>query len=1056
MGHDILDWVIQVEDEKFLIYHNITPHHFFPAGSPNHYYSQLGRKQLDLLKNVIKASICDSHINEEELIGLGYKDTTVIPLLINIDDILKKNWNQEIEVKNSYYFNVLFVGRISPNKCQHDLVIVANYLRSLFPIPFKIHLVGGYEHNDPYYQELKKSVDRYGLSEIVHLTGKVSEEDLYGYYRLADLFVSMSEHEGFGVPLIEAMVFDVPVIAYNSSNIPYTLGNSGLLLNTKNHLEIASLIEYIAQNKNIRRRIIERQRQHLRSYSLSSIIQKLITFFKNNHIHIPCYPDEFIQNMNSDSIQYQIEGPFDSSYSLAMVNREIARALNGTYPDKVTLHSTDGLGDYNPSNNPLPKDIQKMWDLGKANQDVHAVIRNLYPPRVSNMKGTINILGSYGWEESGFPGEYIDGFYAHLDGIATMSDYVTQLLISNGVSLPIITMGIGVDHCLTVKEKQYYKNLGKGFRFLHISSGFPRKGIDVLLKAYTMAFTNLDDVTLIIKTVPHYLNTVSNQVHHYRKNMKSCPNIILIDEDLDYGYIINLYKRCNAYVGPSRGEGFGLPFAEAMLFGLPVIITGYGGQLDFADKDNAWLIDYSFAYAETHIGLNDSVWVEPDAEHLATLMKEIASQSPDLIQKKTKRAKETIQEQYTWNQCARRLDQFVHALDSSESKPGDRIRLGWVSGWGTKKQVAKYSGSLLHSFDPALFHVTVFSNTPPVQPSDDQHQAIHYWNNIPNSSLDSLYSEVVSKNIDILLIHFEFGFFDIGIFGKFIDSLSEKDVAIIIIMHSTVDYNDPGNNVSLRSIGESLRKVQRIFVHCVNDLNQLKEYGIICNTALFPHGVDECPSVDIKNLKRDMDLQEKKIIASYGHILPYKGITELLYAFKIVHNQIPESHLLLISTTVSSQESLSLLEECRSLIQDLNLEAHITLITNYLEDRDSLALLSLSDVIVYPYQYAHKASSNAVRLGLASGKPVLCTPLITFNDVAPIIYYLSGTDHESIALGIISSLQKTHIHSDAQLKWIEQHQWSSLSKRLMNIIASIQKHSTMAFSHKVPLFENVK
>ena len=93
------------------------------------------------------------------------------------------------------------------------------------------------------------------------------------------------------------------------------------------------------------------------------------------------------------------------------------------------------------------------------------------------MIGDKKILGIYGWEESGFPLEYVNGFHAHLDGIATMSDYATQLLINNGISLPIQTVGIGVDHCLTIKEKKYRRSLGKGFRFLHISSCFPRKGL---------------------------------------------------------------------------------------------------------------------------------------------------------------------------------------------------------------------------------------------------------------------------------------------------------------------------------------------------------------------------------------------------------------------------------------------------------------------------------------------------------------------------------------------------------------------------------------------------
>ena len=1040
MGHDIFDWITSLPDEKYLIYHNITPHDFFPMGSPNNYYSQLGRRQLELFKDFVKGSICVSKYNQQELLDLGFQNTRVIPLLLNIDEILRKKWNQEIEIRNSYQFNILFVGRIAPNKCQHDIIEIGSYLKSVLTIPFKIHLIGGYDPGDPYYQDLCTRIKNKNLSDFVNIPGKVSDEDLYGYYRAADLFLCMSEHEGFGVPLIEAMVFNIPIIAYNSSNIPYTLGNSGILVNKKDPLVIATLIEYLLKNRYILRRITRVQREHLKSFSIHALMNKILDFFSEHDVLVPLNPVTVLKNPPLECNRYRIEGPFDSSYSLAIVNREIALALHTIHPHKVSLYSTDGLGDYSPSCNQISPDVQKMWREACSNPYADVVIRNLYPPRVSNMIGDKKILGSFGWEESGFPSEYINGFNAHLDGIATVSNYVTQLLINNGVSLPIQTMGNGVDHCLTIEEKKYRRSLGKGFRFLHISSCFPRKGVDILLKAYSMAFTIQDDVTLIIKTFPNPHNTVEEQIKDIKKNNNNCPDIFLINEDLDYGYIINLYKRCHALVAPSRGEGFGLPMAEAMLFYLPVITTGYGGQSDFCTDDTAWLIDYSFAYAKTHMNLPNSVWVEPSVDHLAKTMRDFFSGHVIKRKEKLQLAKVNILDNYSWFKCAERLDNFVSEINWDKNPKKERIRLGWVTSWGTKCGIASYSNFLLQYFDRAFFDVTIFSNSPMEEQDDHVDEIITCWNDASDSSLERLLSEVDKNKIDCLVIQFNFGFFNIKALGELIETLKEHRIVIIIMMHSTADVEKSDFHASLSWIRNSLKKVEKIFVHGVKDLNQLKDFGIISNVSIFPHGLCENVSLNCEQLKQEMNLVKKRIIGSYGFLLPHKGIIELIYAFKEFKNKYSDSHLFLVNAVYPINESLSLVGQCKSLIQSLNLVPDITMITDYLEDEVSLSLLSLSDVIVYPYQLTQESSSAAIRHGIVTGKPVVCTPLSIFDDVKPIVHFLPGISPQDIFLGLDALFRDERIllsRHDIQKEWIKNHNWKVISQRLQNIIMAL-------------------
>ena len=138
-----------------------------------------------------------------------------------------------------------------------------------------------------------------------------------------------------------------------------------------------------------------------------------------------------------------------------------------------------------------------------------------------------------------------------------------------------------------------------------------------MLRAWGDAFTSSDDVTLLIKTFPNPHNTAQQLLAEARRGNPHYPNVVVIEEDLADGQLKALVEMSDALVAPSRGEGFGLPIAEAMLSGLPVIATGYGGHMDFCDAENTWLVDYEFARAKMHFGLVDSIWVEPCADDLA-------------------------------------------------------------------------------------------------------------------------------------------------------------------------------------------------------------------------------------------------------------------------------------------------------------------------------------------------------------------------------------------------------------------------------------------------------
>ena len=327
-----------------------------------------------------------------------------------------------------------------------------------------------------------------------------------------------------------------------------------------------------------------------------------------------------------ECIIWRIEGPFDSTYSLALLNRETARALE-SLGHKVILHSTEGPGDFAPNEKFLEinPDLRDMYARNSQfPQEVCDVVsRNLYPPRVADMSCRLNLLHHYAWEESAFPQEWVDNFNLSLQGITCLLTHVLKVMIDNGVNVPLSVSGCGVDHWERIENAAGFQVNGKSFKFLHVSSCFPRKGADVLLKAYGEAFSSADDCTLIIKTFHNPHNEINTWLAEEREKYPNYPDVQIIDGDLSDSELKALYQQCDALVSPSRAEGFGLPLAEAMLSGLAVITTGWSGQLDFCSTETAWLIDYQFAPAQTHFNLFNSVWAEPDMFHLARVMREV-------------------------------------------------------------------------------------------------------------------------------------------------------------------------------------------------------------------------------------------------------------------------------------------------------------------------------------------------------------------------------------------------------------------------------------------------
>lgn len=1034
LGYLNCAWLNQIKAKKIMVYHNITPPEYLPDNElPG--LSVLGREQLLAWAGDYLGAIGDSDLNSAELRDAAYANVKTIPLLVDIARMRSIVPDLEFFKQWRGAYTMLFVGRFCEHKNQLELIQLLQELRARTAQPLRLILAGGVT-SDAYLARVQQAIRDASLEAEVILTGKVSDERLAALYRSADVYVSLSAHEGFGMPLIEAMLYDLPVVARAASGVSATMGVGGILLAQDSKLsEIGGQILALMTEPVLRRRAIAAQHRNIQRFTRAQVRFDLCSYLQQLGIEVPSPAP--VPSDNLDAAVWQLEGPFDSSYSLAIVNRELARALK-KQQCPLALRSREGHGDFVVSSEFLAAnpDMEAMQSFGKTAQtSPDVVLRNCYPPYLDDMPARVKVLHSYGWEETGFPAECVNEFNRKLDLVTVVSKFVGKVLRDNGVRVPISVVGNGVDHLLAIQGVAPEPETLAGwssFRFLHVSSCFPRKGVDALLAAYGRAFRLDDDVSLIIKTFPNPHNNVEQQVQDWQKNDAAYPHVVVINEDYSDARLVGLYHACHAVVAPSRGEGFGLPVAEAMVFGLPVITTAWSGQLDFADETNAWLCDYQFAKSASHFGALHSVWADPDVPHLAQLMKQVRACPPEQKLARITAARARVLENFTWADVARRT---VAAVEALERQPLTRKQpaIGWISSWNARCGIASYSAFLTTSIPAQRLHILGSYTAERIMRDADN--VFRCWDAGMDETLDYVFETILERGITAVVIQYNFGFFSLATLASLIQRLKQADIAVHIFFHATADVMWVDTKVTLSGIAQDLQLVDRLYVHGVDDLNRLKSFDLVDNVVFFPQGL--MPTLTPTLPVPDPLEHKKTIIAAYGFLLPHKGIVPLIQAFASLAQRDPSLHLLLVTSLYPIAESEHELRACQHQIWQHNLEARVSIHSDYLSDEQSQTLLQSADLIVYPYQATQESSSAAVRMGLAAGRPVAVTPLSIFNDVIDAVHVLPGTTPEALAKGIVNLLadEEALRNKAVQAKaWVATRQWPALSTRLLNLI----------------------
>ncbi|MDQ1439342.1 MAG: hypothetical protein QOK43_2971 [Acidimicrobiaceae bacterium] len=282
-GSKMAEYLLARPEPKLVDYHNITPpSFFFPWEAHVGVELDHGRQQIPLLSGCTDLAFADSAYNEDELIEVGFPKTVVAPIFVDYESfdqgVDTRLLNSLLSAKRGAHW--LFVGRVAPNKCQHEVVKAFAAYRSLYDAEARLTLVGG-SSSHAYKTAIEQYVEALGLEGAVTLTGNIGQQALAAHFQAADVFVCLSEHEGFCVPLLEAMHNRLPVVAYDATAVPETLGDGGLLLTDKSPVNVAAVVHRVVSDASVRDALVGAGQERLAFFSTERVRERWVDALKS-------------------------------------------------------------------------------------------------------------------------------------------------------------------------------------------------------------------------------------------------------------------------------------------------------------------------------------------------------------------------------------------------------------------------------------------------------------------------------------------------------------------------------------------------------------------------------------------------------------------------------------------------------------------------------------------------------------------------------------------------------------------------------------------------------
>lgn len=539
------------------------------------------------------------------------------------------------------------------------------------------------------YLHTQLGVDRATVAPITVLAGQISAANIPRLYAAADVYVLPSRGEGWGRPYLEAMACGLPTVGTRwSGNCDFMNDENSVLIEVDRMVPVGDemdipfyrghqwaepsadhltqILRVLAGDPHLRRRVGASARRSVEQRwqwrtVLSVVADRLQQIAKevetrSAHQLALCPPLTVVRWV----------GGVYGDESLASVNRELCVRLAGHDGFQVLPATLEGppYGTINEQRVRLALACQPTAVAGPVSVEV----RNQWPPDLRPSTAG-SLVVTQAWEYGSIPASWVDAFNTNVDEVWCPTSWVRDVFVRDGVDgakVHVVRQGTDTSLFAPTGPPLVLKTQ-KTMRLLFVGGTLSRKGIDLVVRAYLDEFSASEDVCLVIKafggTGVYRDSNMDAQIAALAAD-PSLPDIELITEVLPPVLMAALYRACHALVHPYRGEGLGLPILEAMASGLPVVVTGAGACLDFADEANALLIPAQVVPTVLE-GLGPAVntysWFDPDISCLRASMRAVLSDRTS-ADRRAFRARSRVMERYQWDDIAQEVAQRLHAL----------------------------------------------------------------------------------------------------------------------------------------------------------------------------------------------------------------------------------------------------------------------------------------------------------------------------------------------------------------------------------------------------------
>ncbi|MGZ4203381.1 MAG: glycosyltransferase family 4 protein, partial [Thermoleophilaceae bacterium] len=531
---------------------------------------------------------------------------------------------------------------------------------------------GSYTHGEQYARDRIRDLvrDRFGagalerLAPIEIVSTRLPSSEVAGLYAAADAYVLASRGEGWGRPYMEAMAMGLPTIASRwSGNLDFMHdGNSWLVdgtlvpvprdaefypgRNCEGHRwfepdvdSLAAALQDVASHPDAARAKAAGAREELiEGFGTDAIVERIV--------ELACAAYE----RRRQRFACTFRGPYGSHSSLSVVNDSLAGAL--ARRGKPALYRPEG------SSEPVIEDIPGISHSWPPNFDA---------PTIGH---TVMILP---WEFGSAPRVWVEEVHRRVDRVWVPSAYVRDCYIESGMPPGVVdVVPNGVDLERFAPDGPLHELPRQAAcTFLFVGGSTWRKGMDLLMQAWTCAFGPDDDVQLVVKdfgTGSHYRGqTAGDQLRELAQDPDAAP-VTYIEDDMTPEELAALYRACDVFVTSYRGEGFCMPALEAMACGLPVIHTGIGPTNEFVPQDGGWSVPAERAALRSSNGLPelvaDGFVHEVNVDALAATLRDVAAQ-PDERRRRGAVALEQAQE-YSWDRVAEIAERSLGLLHAEQ------------------------------------------------------------------------------------------------------------------------------------------------------------------------------------------------------------------------------------------------------------------------------------------------------------------------------------------------------------------------------------------------------